>query len=230
MSKAVDGAYKAIREAILAGDLVPGSRLPEVELSSRIGVSRTPVREALRRLAAEGMVDFLPNRGAHVASWTESQLEEIFELRGLLEGHAASRSATRISAEELAQLSRLADAMEATAEERSDSASFEIAQLNNEFHQLILGASGSRHLETATLSIVQIALVHQTFARYTPRALERSFAHHRELIDALTAGDADWARSVMQSHILAARHILSSTAGGEIRGSGEGAGSSDVRR
>ena len=212
MSKAVEAAYEAIRGAITSGDLPAGTRLREEDLSSRIGVSRTPVREALRRLAAEGIVEFLPNRGAHVASWTDTELEEIFELRSLLESHAAARAATRIDEGALDRLGELAQAMEARLDEPLEESSFEISKLNNEFHSIILEASDSRHLEIATQGVIQVALVHRTFRRYSPRDLARSFSHHRELIDALTARDSGWARSVMRSHILSARHIFATGA------------------
>jgi DNA-binding transcriptional MocR family regulator len=86
---AVERAYEAIRGGIFSGDHPAGSRLREEELAERIGVSRTPVREALRRLDAEGLVEFMPNRGAHVASWSEDDLREIFGLR------ACSRASAR---------------------------------------------------------------------------------------------------------------------------------------
>jgi DNA-binding GntR family transcriptional regulator len=210
MSKAAERAYESIREGITSGGYTAGSRLREQELSALIGVSRTPVREALRRLSAEGIVEFIPNRGAHVASWTDSDLEEIFELRALLESQAARRAATRIDDEGLDQLKDLASQMEALLAKRSEGeAIVEISRLNNEFHQLILEASGSRQLVTTTKGVIQVALVRRTFARYSGRALERSFAHHRELIESLVAGDSAWAGSVMHSHILAARHIFS---------------------
>lgn len=209
MSQAGELAYQAIREAIAEGRFVAGARLREEELSSSIGVSRTPVREALRRLSAEGIVEFLPNRGAHVASWSDTDLEEIFELRATLEGLAAQRAAARITPEVLAELDRLATEMEERLGDRSERARFEIAQRNNEFHSLVLEASESRQLVTTTRGVIQVALVHRTFSRYSERALARSFAHHRELIEALSAGDAGWSGSVMRSHILAARHIFS---------------------
>ena len=99
--------------------------------------------------------------------------------------------------------------MERLLPDRSDEARFEISQLNTRFHSLVLETSGSRQLLVATNGVIQAVLVHRTFVRYSDRALERSFAHHRELIEALGARDAGWAHSVMQSHILAAGHIFS---------------------
>ena len=84
MSSAAEKAYEAIRDGIVGGELPVGGRLREEELAGTIGVSRTPVREALRRLDAEGLVEFSPHRGAQVASWSDQDLDEIFGLRGVL--------------------------------------------------------------------------------------------------------------------------------------------------
>jgi DNA-binding GntR family transcriptional regulator len=214
MSRAGELAYAAIREGISSGDYVAGARLREEELSAAIGVSRTPVREALRRLSAEGIVEFLPNRGAHVAAWTDDDLEEIFELRATLEALAAYRAASRVDDDVIARLEELASAMEERLADPSDEGRFEVSQLNNEFHQLVLEVSGSRQLVVTTQGVIQVALVHRTFLRYSKRAMQRSFGHHRELIEALAARDASWSSSVMRSHILAARHIFSGNGDG----------------
>src|SRR5215203_6092246 len=101
MARAAEAAYGIIREGILSGELARGQRLREEELALRAGVSRTPVREALRRLDAEGLVDFTPNRGARVTAWSERELEDVYEARALLESYGARLAATRVTAEEL---------------------------------------------------------------------------------------------------------------------------------
>src|SRR5713226_2530768 len=93
MPRATDTAYEAVRQMILSGEAEAGSRLGEAELAETLGLSRTPVREALQRLGADGLVDVLPHRGARVARWTRDDLAEIFELRSLLEPYAAARAA-----------------------------------------------------------------------------------------------------------------------------------------
>lgn len=208
LSVAGDRAYSAIREIIVSGRVGPGGRLREGEISLELGVSRTPVREAIRRLAAQGFVDFVPNKGALVASWNEQELADILELRVLLESHAAHRAASRISENHIERLEELAAAMEAHVGRPIEVTDFRIAQLNNDFHRLILEASNSRLLSTTVQGALHVALVHRTFRRYSEREMQRSFAHHRELIDAMRAGDGDWAESVMRSHIRAARDIL----------------------
>jgi DNA-binding GntR family transcriptional regulator len=113
MSNAAERAYQAIRQRIMDGSFAPGAALREEMLAAEIGVSRTPVRDALRRLLADGLVESTRNRGTFVAEITTDNLLEVHQLRAMLEGFAARRAAARITAGELAELRRLADAMEA---------------------------------------------------------------------------------------------------------------------
>jgi DNA-binding GntR family transcriptional regulator len=225
MSNASERAYDEIRALIVAGEFRSGARLREEELSGIVGVSRTPVREALRRLSAEGMIEFLPHRGAHVASWTDQQLDEIFQLRALLESHGARNAAGLISAEDVATLYGLAERMEAHAEQGDDEGVEAISELNNEFHEVVAANAGSEQLVAFVRSLVQVPLVHRTFRRYSTRALQRSMAHHRELIEAFEARDPAWAEAVMLSHILAARQFLRASWSGPPDGTGDGNGS-----
>ena len=101
---AVDGAYRHIRGAIIRGELASGEVLLESRLAERIGVSRTPVREALSRLASEGLVSLGRYRRAQVSSFSMADVAEVFRLRGKLEGHAARRACRRISEEDIARL------------------------------------------------------------------------------------------------------------------------------
>lgn len=204
---ASDRAYDAIRDLIVSGECRPGDRLRESDLAERIQVSRTPIREALRRLVAEGLIDFLPNRGAFVASWDDDDLIDIFEIRSVFEGFACNRAASRIEQSELVRLEELADAMEARYRGTAIG-HFHIALLNNEFHHLLLVASRSRLLTTTVEGVLRVALIHRTFLRFSDRDMHRSFQHHREIIDAVRSGDGEWAESVMRSHIRAARDVI----------------------
>lgn len=194
-------AYEAIRQQVLDGVYPVGSHLREELLSENLGVSRTPVREALRRLAGEGLIEFVQHRGAHVAAWTEADLEEIFDLRSLVEGYAAKRAATRASASQVLRLRTLASYMEGVAQTHLRTGLDEIAVLNNEFHGLIVEAAESSRLVTMAGALIQLPLVHRTFRRYSDADLKRSLAHHHELVDAIAAGDAEWAETAMRSHI-----------------------------
>ena len=110
-NRAADRAYRFIREGILASRWPPGAHLREQELAELSGVSRTPVREALRRLAADGLLQLVPNLGAKVNAWTIQDLDEIFGLRATLESQAAGLAASRAGPQHLAELASLCDAM-----------------------------------------------------------------------------------------------------------------------
>lgn len=203
MPRAADTAYESLRQMILSGEAAAGARLGEAELAETLGLSRTPVREALQRLGADGLVEVLPHRGARVVQWSRADLEEIFELRALLEPYAAARAARlRPDAAVLAELTALCDAME-----RSDDLA-EVARLNSAFHGAVIAASGNRRLPALLTSVMHAPLIVGTFRRYDAAALSRSMNHHRELVAALTAGDPEWAESVMRAHIRAASSEL----------------------
>lgn len=201
-------AYHAIRQQILDGAHPAGSRLREESLSKTLGVSRTPVREALRRLAGEGLIEFVPHRGAYVAVWPDTDLEEIFDLRARIESYAARRAATRASPAQVLRLRTLAKEMDSLSLSPSTTAVDEVAVLNNHFHGSILEAAESVRLVTMLGSLIQLPLVHHTFRRYSNEALRRSLAHHGELVDAIAVRDPDWAESVMHAHIRAALATL----------------------
>src|SRR4051812_2162338 len=115
MAKAAETAYTVVRDGILSGNFARGERLREEELAGLAGVSRTPIREALRRLDAEGLVEFRPNRGARVTAWTTKELEDLYDARALLESRAARFAASRITADEIAELADLCARMETAA-------------------------------------------------------------------------------------------------------------------
>lgn len=211
MSQAADRAYDALRAGILDGRYGFGDRLGEIEVAAELGLSRTPVREALRRLGSEGLVEVLPNRGARVRTWTAQDLEETYELRAVLEGLGARRAAGRVPAETIDELAALADEMvgvDPSLGHRPPGDFADLAALNARFHALIVGAAGSDRLAATLAGLVQLPLVMRTYRRYTDAALARSHAHHHEIVDALRAGDGAWAESVMRSHVLAARAVL----------------------
>ncbi len=204
--RAAEEAYRAIRDQVLSGQRPGGQWLREGELADTLGVSRTPVREALRRLAAEGLVRHEPNRGVQVQSWTVDDLDEIYTLRSLLEPFG-SRLAAAGGRADVDRLDELATEMDRAA--AGDGPDLDaITRLNNEFHHLVLVASGNRRLVGLVGAVVQVPLVLRTFSYYSAAALQRSLAHHHELVDALRAGDPDWAESVMRSHVRAAWETL----------------------
>lgn len=221
MARAADTAYDVIHRAIVEGEFGPGERLPEEDLAERAGVSRTPVREALQRLASEGVVEFVPNRGAQVAVFSQKDLQELFDVRAVLEGFAARLAARNATDEDLSRLEKLADEMDALAAAPSQRKLDRIAELNNDFHHLIVETADNRLLAQQVAGLVKVPLVHRTFHNYDAEGLARSMAHHRELLTALRHGDVNWAGTVMRSHIYAGRITLQESllgaAAGQLR-------------
>ncbi len=197
-------AAELIRAAIVEGRLQPGERLKEERLARELGVSRTPVREALLFLEAEGAVVLQPNRGATVRRYTPAEIREAYDLRALLEGHAARRAAERITDEAL-------DALTASCERFEALRAGEVAELareNHLFHHTILEAAGSERLGSMVRGVVELPLVYKAFFWYSPEQQRLSAHHHRRLERALRDRDARRAELLMQEHVFEARDFL----------------------
>lgn len=206
--RAVDRAYSTVKDGIISGRYQGGTRITEQEVVAASGVSRTPAREALRRLQSEGLVDFTPNLGAVVTAWTGADADEVFDLRAMLESYGARRAARHATAEQLAELRRLAEAQYRESVERQAGYLERISDLNSRFHHALQDASGSPRLRRCLTSLIEAPLVMKTFNMYSPEDLARSAQHHMEICSALESRDPDWAASVMSSHIQAARGAL----------------------
>ncbi len=208
--KAAQRAYNTLRTGIIEGVYPPGARVTEQEIAASAKVSRTPVREALRRLEAEGLLRFVPHQGAFVTRWSEQEAEDIFELRAMLEGHAARLAAGRATDEDVQQLRRLAEDQCQEAAERSPGYLERIADLNSQFHRHLQQVAASTRLQATLATLSSAPLVLQTFRNYDGDDLNRSAHHHMEMVEAIEAGDGDWAESVMHSHVMAARRAFHS--------------------
>lgn len=206
MAKAAQKAYELVRERIISGFYPASVHLTEQEIADSSGVSRTPVREALRRLQSEGFVRVAANQGAVVVDWSESETNDVFELRALLEPYGAARAAQRISREDLDELRRLAKAQFEECERRGPGYMERVGSLNSRFHRGLLKSAGSPRLSMLMPMLIEAPLVMRTFAKYEPPELLRSAAHHLEIVSALEARDSEWAASIMRSHIHAAQH------------------------
>jgi DNA-binding GntR family transcriptional regulator len=201
----VDRVYARLRQGILDGTYAPGARLGEADLAVALGVSRTPVREALRRLGSEGLLSTLPNKGARVRTWTTSELSDISDLRALLEGHAARQAATRVTGADVAAMEDLVTRMEAAAADGTAADIELITELNREFHGAVIVASGNALLPGLMHSLLHVPVISRTYRHYSPARMQQSMRQHRELVDALRAGDPAWAEAVMRVHVLSAR-------------------------
>lgn len=202
---ASEQAYHFVKNAILSVEYPAGSRLPEEQIATELGVSRTPVRDALRRLQSEGLIEFIPNAGARVASWGVSELTETTHMRSFLEGYAAELAAQKITASELAGLEDSTALMEAAARRTGTPDLEAVSEANLCFHRQIAEAARNSHLLTAINPLWHYPLVIRKFALFNPERLELSIRHHREILAALTVGDANWAGAIMRAHIHSAR-------------------------
>jgi DNA-binding GntR family transcriptional regulator len=205
MSRASDHAYAAIRGLILSGELAPGSQLSEEALAERCGVSRTPVRDALRRLESELFIRRSESQRSFVAEWSPGDLEDAFELRAMLEGLAARRAAQWISPLQLEQLrSHNRRILEAISANEPDVLRF--LEHNREFHAIVLEAANSSRLAAALALLIEQPVVWRTAQSYGRDNLQRSHHEHEELLAAFTRGDGEWAAAIMTGHIRRAFH------------------------
>ncbi len=213
--KAVEKAYNTIRSGILDGRFPPSSRITEQDIAAQSGVSRTPVREALRRLQAEGLLQFVPNQGAVVATWSARDIEEIFELRAMLESYVAALAAERATPEQINQLRELAQRQYDLSQDCSSAVLEAVSVLNSQFHKILQQSADSKRLDAMLGQLVEVPLVSKTFNSYTPEQLIRSASHHLEIVIALDERDSASAAAVMRTHVLAARQAFRAL-GGEI--------------
>ena len=211
MTRSLTSAERVLQELralILGADLAPGSRLGEVELAERLGVSRTPVREALTRLAAEGLVEIVANRGARVATWTVAELEGVFDLRVSLEPQLTGFAVPRATAADVAALDELAHRMLEVGSPGPRQDLDALVPLNRAFHDRLIALAGHPTLATALAAAIHPPIVRRNFHAYDEASLRRSLGHHLDIVAALRASDPGWAQAVMTAHICNARAVM----------------------
>ncbi|MGH2856842.1 MAG: GntR family transcriptional regulator, partial [Solirubrobacteraceae bacterium] len=166
----------------------------------------TPVREAIAMLQAEGLLEGQQHRGAQVRSYTAGELEEIYDLRSILEGYGARRAATRITDRELARIRTSIERMEKLKHKDVE----QLVQQNGIFHETILQAADSQRLVTMVAQTRALPLIYQSYAWYTPAQLSLSLEYHRRVLSALERHDAEQAEYDMRHHLFNARDALTS--------------------
>ena len=212
MTRASEQAYQRIRAHILSGAVQPSEQLTEDRLAQIAGVSRTPVREAVRRLEDELLLVRSESKRLFVADWSRDDIEEMFALRQMLECHAAERAARRFTGAKLGELEAINQALrDAIAQPAPDVARF--LEANRAFHEAIIDAAQSPRLGQMLGKLVEAPVVLRTARNYTPEDLDQSARDHDELIAAFAARDPDWARAVMGSHLRRAFHSFANARG-----------------
>jgi DNA-binding GntR family transcriptional regulator len=191
--------YSRLLSEIRTGRLRPGDRLTETELAARLGISRTPVREAIRLLEADGLVIHTPRVGATIRSLDYAEVTELYEMRAVLEGTAARFAARAAYDSETAELDAINQEM-ASASGNGE----RLFALNIRFHAVLLNAARNRFLVRATQSIQKTLLILGPSTMEEANRAEQAVAEHSKIIDALKAHDGDAAEQVTRAHIEAA--------------------------
>lgn len=193
-----DVVFNTLRQAILRGELKPGERLMEIQLANKLGVSRTPIREAIRKLELEGLVLMIPRRGAEVAEITEKSLRDVLEVRGALEELAVKLACKKITDEQIAELR----AAEKEFEQALSSGDVTVyAEADVKFHDVIYRATDNQRL------IQLLFNLREQMYRYRVEYLKREEAHgtllneHKKIIETIANRDMDAAVDAVCQHI-----------------------------
>ena len=193
-----DVVFQTLRGAILKGDLKPGERLMELQLASKLGVSRTPIREAIRMLEQEGLAVTIPRKGAEVAKMTEKDMEDVLEIRLSLEGLAVRLSCEKITP---AALQELAVAME-DFEVKTRSGQFvEMAKADVKFHEILYKASNNPKLQQLLNNLREQMYRYRVEYLKDDSIYPRLIEEHQKMYDALKSKDSKLAESYVERHL-----------------------------
>lgn len=193
-----DVVFNTLRQAILTGELKPGERLMEIHLANRLGVSRTPIREAIRKLELEGLVTMIPRRGAEVAQITEKSMNDVLEVRRAVDALCAELACDRITEEELVELKKACDVFEQAVKTKDVK---QIAQADVALHDIIVQATGNNRL------IQLVNTLSEQMYRYRFEYIKDSSQHqnlveeHRVIYQAIVDKDKETASKAAKVHI-----------------------------
>ena len=199
MNRLSERLRESIEEEIATGRLVPGSRLDEVELATRFGVSRTPIREALNLLQGEGLIESAPRRGAVVAQISPQRLVEMFEVMAELEAMCARLAARRMSDAELDALQEAHEACRGAALANDSDAYF---YANEKFHYAIYAGSHNAFLAEQASYLQRKLRPYRRLQLRVRHRTSRSFEEHQGIVDALRAGDAETVARNIRNHVV----------------------------
>lgn len=204
-----EDVYATLKKALGDSQYAPGEYLREAQIAKSMGVSRTPVREALQRLASEGWLEIKPNYGARVKHWSTRDVEEIFEARLLVEPYLAGRAALRITAEDIGTLVELAERMSVIATlEATPETTEQWFAANGTFHAIVTAAAGNVRLDNALKSMKEMPLIKWTYDTYGAADRRRSARQHVEIVEALVQRNQALAEAITRCHILAAEQSV----------------------
>jgi DNA-binding GntR family transcriptional regulator len=194
-----------LRQRIFAHELTPGTWIDEQKLAEQYGISRTPLREALKVLASEGLVELRPRRGCYVTEISRQDLDDIFPLMAMLEGRCAAEAVKNAKTSDIALLQEIHGRLEAAARDGRIDAFFEA---NQEFHKKIQELSGNRWLLSVIQDLRKVLKLSRLHSLSLEGRLQQSLDEHRLIMSALAASDAGKAEKLMHDHLLSGREAL----------------------
>ncbi|MGE5576049.1 MAG: GntR family transcriptional regulator [Syntrophothermus sp.] len=197
--------FRQLREAILSGEFKEGERIIETEIAGKMGISRSPLREALRKLELEGLVTVTPRKGAIVNAFSKEDIEEIYLLRSVLEGLAARLAAERITDRDLQALMESVERTDLLI--RRDNIAG-LVEENTNFHNIILRASGKKRLVQLIGNLQEYVHKFRTASLSKPGRAFKALEEHREILAALRQRDGERAERLAHSHIAASREVV----------------------
>lgn len=200
-----DKAYEVLRQRLIGGHYRPGEQLKEEPIARDLGLSRTPVRNALHRLVEDGLATDGAGQGIRVSEWSDWDVEETFQLRMLLEPYASFLAATRGGKGLAEELEASNQRMEVGIAAGPDGIA-QVQSANRDFHHALIEASGSPRLKSMLATMIDMPIIKRSFYIYTPEELVQSLHHHRDLAIAVRARDGELARQVMQLHLRMSYH------------------------
>jgi DNA-binding GntR family transcriptional regulator len=210
-----DGVAARLRAMIFARELAPGALIDEKALAEQWAISRTPLREALKVLVAEGLVELLPRQGCRVIEMRDADAADLFPVMAMLEGRCAFEAAAKATPADLLSLRQLHEQLELAAAAGDIDAYYKV---NHQFHSLVQALAANRWLERVTSDLRKFLRLMRGRQLKSPGRLAASLAEHRRLMAALAAGDAASAEREMQAHLLAqlaALQAMTATSPGE---------------
>ncbi|MCP3855384.1 MAG: GntR family transcriptional regulator [Actinomycetia bacterium] len=203
--------FRHLRRDIIEGRLAPGERIVETRVADALAVSRTPVREAVRRLETEGLVGTEHNRGAHVRSFSEADIADLYEARARLEAFVAELAARRAGPDDVVAVRAAADRFDQVIAE-VDAAAIEglreIMGANDQFHTALLWAGRADQVRRLLAGAIDLPLVFTAFDTYSPHELQRSSRFHQLITDGVAASEPERAGRLMTEHVLQGRDAL----------------------
>jgi len=200
-----DIVYETLRDAIISRILKPGERLMETELAEEMGVSRTPVREAMRKLELESYIVMIPRKGAYVAGLSIKDINNLFEIRGALESLAAGLAASRATHEEIEEMERDL-VMEANHFRTSDV--INTIEVDTNFHELIYKASKNIRLQNMIKDLRDQIQRYRTTSLAVPGRMKYALTEHRRIVEAIADGNVQEAQIATIEHIESAENVI----------------------